>query len=59
MEFELKRDYNRNGKLLKAGQVLNVTQELYDWLEANDYGKKENKKKTKNASDKEANEIEL
>ena len=58
MKFELKRDYNRNGKILKAGQVLDVTQELYNWLEENDYGKK-TKKKTKKASEKEANEIKL
>ena len=58
MKFELKRDYNRNGKILKAGQVLDVTQELHNWLEENDYGKK-TKKKTKTASEKEANEIEL
>ncbi len=50
MKFELKRDYNRNGKLLKAGQILEVTQEMYDWLKDNDYGKSE--KKTKKASDK-------
>ena len=50
MKFELKRDYNRNGKILKAGQILEVTQEMYDWLKDNDYGKSE--KKTKKASDK-------
>ena len=26
-EFELKRDYNRNGKILKAGQKIPTTQE--------------------------------
>jgi hypothetical protein len=56
MEFELKKDYDRNGKILKAGQVLEVTQEMYDWLSENGYGKEEKKvKKTQKnkASDKE------
>ena len=43
MEFELKKDYDRNGKILKAGQVLEVTQEMYDWLSENGYGKEEKK----------------
>tara|TARA_R110002020_G_C16040158_1_gene753635 strand:+ start:227 stop:403 length:177 start_codon:yes stop_codon:yes gene_type:complete len=54
MEFELKRDYNRNGKIIKAGQVMDVTQEHYEWLEENGYGKEQRKKKKtdEKASDK-------
>lgn len=62
MEFELKKDYDRNGKILKAGQVLEVTQEMYDWLSENGYGKEEKKvKKTQKnkASDKEQEINEL
>ena len=59
MKFELKRSYIVNEhKTLKAGQVMDVTQEFYQWLEENDYGKKEIKEKKevktkKGASDKE------
>jgi len=58
MKFELKKDYNRNGKILNAGMILDVTEEKYKWLEENGYGKEEKKKvkketKTKSASDKE------
>ena len=56
MKFELKREYKVNEhKTLKAGQIMDVTQEFYAWLEENDYGKtKEIKvKKTKKAQDKE------
>ena len=46
MKFELKRSYIVNEhKTLKAGQVMDVTQEFYQWLEENDYGKKEIKEK--------------
>ena len=38
MDFKLKRDYDRNGKIIKAGQVMDVTQEHYEWLEENGYG---------------------
>lgn len=51
MEFELKKDYIRHGKLLKAGQILEVTEEMYDWLVENGYGD-ETKKKTKSKKDK-------
>ena len=57
MKFELKKDYNRNGKILKAGQTLEVTQEMFDWLEENGYGKKE--KKQKNDSKDELKKTEL
>jgi len=58
MKFELKKDYNRNGKILTAGMILDVTEDGYKWLEENGYGKEEKKKekketKTKSASDKE------
>ena len=56
MKFELKRSYIVNEhKTLKAGQVMDVTEEFYQWLEENDYGKKEKKevKTKKGASDKE------
>ena len=56
MKFELKRSYIVNEhKTLKAGQVMDVTEEFYKWLEENDYGKKEKKevKTKKEASDKE------
>mgnify|MGYP003146632472 FL=1 len=54
MEFKLKRDYDRNGKIIKAGQVMDVTQEHYEWLEENGYGKegKKTKKTKEKASDK-------
>ena len=58
MKFELKKDYNRNGKILNAGMILDVTEEKYKWLEENGYGKEEKEKvkketKTKSASNKE------
>ena len=43
MEFKIKKDYNRNGKILKAGQVLQVTEEMWNWLSENGYDKKEKK----------------
>lgn len=46
-EFELKKDYNRNGKLLKAGQKIPTTQEGIDWLLENGYGKEMKTKKIK------------
>ena len=56
-EFELKRDYNRNGKILKAGQKIPTTQEGIDWFLKNGYGeeskKKENKTKKNKVSEKE------
>ena len=63
-QFELKKDYNRNGKLLPAGVKITTTQEGIEWFIKNGYGEEEKKKvkketKTKNkASDKEQ-EIEL
>jgi hypothetical protein len=57
MKFKLKRSYKVNEhKTLKAGQVMDVTEEFFAWLQENDYDKKEKKikeKKTKTASDKE------
>ena len=56
-EFELKRDYNRNGKILKAVQKIPTTQEGIDWFLKNGYGeeskKKENKTKKNKVSEKE------
>ena len=56
-EFELKRNYNRNGKILKAGQKIPTTQEGIDWFLKNGYGeeskKKENKTKKNKVSEKE------
>lgn len=56
MKFKLKRSYKVNeDKTLIAGQVMDVTEEFYAWLQENDYDKKEKikEKKTKKASDKE------
>ena len=56
MKFKLKRSYKVNEhKTLIAGQVMDVTEEFYAWLQENDYDKKEEikEKKTKKASDKE------
>ena len=57
MKFKLKRSYKVNEhKTLKSGQVMDVTEEFFAWLQENDYDKKEKKikeKKTKTASDKE------
>ena len=55
MKFKLKRSYKVNDhKTLVAGQVMDVTQEFYAWLQENDYDKKEKtkEKKTKKAQDK-------
>jgi hypothetical protein len=56
MKFKLKRSYKVNeDKTLVAGQVMDVTEKFYAWLQENDYDKKEKikEKKTKKASDKE------
>jgi len=65
MKFTLKKDYKVNEhKTLKYGQVIDVTEELYQWLEENGYGEEEKKKEKKTkktkkeASDKE-HEMEL
>ena len=58
MKFELKKDYKVNDhKTLKAGQVMDVTQEFYQWLEENGYGKKQKikEKKSKNAQEEQKN----
>ena len=48
MKFELKKDYKVNDhKTLKAGQVMDVTQEFYQWLDENGYGKKQKIKEKK------------
>jgi len=58
-EFELKKEYNRNGKILNSGVKIPTTPEGIEWFLENGYGKEEKKKvkketKTKNkASDKE------
>jgi len=56
-EFELKKDYDRNGKLLKAGIKIPTTQEGIDWFLENGYG--EEKKIKKNKASKKKQEIEL
>ena len=58
MDFKLKKDYNRNGKILKAGQVLQVTEEMLNWLSENGYDKKEKRSKKKDSKD-ESKQIEL
>ena len=62
-EFELKRDYNRNGKILKIGQKIPTTQEGIDWFLKNGYGeeskKKENKTKKLVSEKKQENKNEL
>ena len=50
-EFELKKDYNRNGKLLKKGQKIPTTQDGIDWFLQNGYGE-ENKKENKTSKKK-------
>jgi len=57
MDFKLKKDYNRNGKIIKAGQTLEVTQELFDYLEENGYDKKVKKEKKKKEDSKESENI--
>jgi len=55
MKFKLKRSYKvNNHKTLVAGQVMDVTEKFYAWLQENDYDKKEKtkEKKTNKASDK-------
>ncbi len=55
MKFELKRSYKVNEhKTLQAGQVMDVTQEKYEWLEENGYGEpKKTKEKKSNKAQKE------
>ena len=55
MKFELKRSYKVNEhKTLQAGQVMDVTQEKYEWLEVNGYGEpKKTKEKKSNKAQKE------
>ena len=58
MKIELKKDYKVNEhKTLKAGQVMDVTQEFYIWLEENGYGKKQKikEKKSKKAQEEQKN----
>jgi hypothetical protein len=58
MKFELKKDYKVNDhKTLKAGQVMDVTQEFYQWLDENGYGKKQKikEKKSKKAQEEQKN----
>ena len=46
-------------EIIKAGQVMDVTQEHYEWLEENGYGKEEKKtKKTKEKASDKKQEIE-
>ena len=57
MKFELKRKYVVNEhKTLKAGQVMDVTQEKYNWLEKNGYGDPEKIKVKKETKTKKAQE---
>ena len=61
-EFELKKDYDRNGKLLKAGIKIPTTQEGIDWFLENGYGDANfpvKKKIKKNKASKKKQEIEL
>ena len=58
-EFELKKDYNRNGKILKAGQKIPTTQEGIDWFLNNGYGNEKKKTKKSKASDKKQKTNEL
>ena len=63
-EFELKKDYNRNGKLLPAGVKITTTQEGIEWFLENGYGEPEKKKvkketKAKNKASDREQEIEL
>tara|TARA_Y100001963_G_C6617110_1_gene369834 strand:- start:61 stop:264 length:204 start_codon:yes stop_codon:yes gene_type:complete len=54
MKFELKRRYIVNSiKTLEAGAIIDVTEEKYEWLEKNGYGKPEKikEKKTKKAQE--------
>ena len=53
-EFELKKDYNRNGKILNTGIKIPTTKEGIEWFIKNGYGdpekiKVKKEKKTKKA----------
>ena len=54
-EFELKKDYNRNGKLLKAGTKIPTTQEGIEWFLTNGFGESVKKTKKNKATKKELN----
>ena len=47
MEYKLQKDWDRNGRIFKEGQTLDITQELAQWLDENGYGKKKSKKPKK------------
>ena len=55
-EFELKKDYNRNGKLLPAGVKITTTQEGIEWFLENGYGEPEKIKVKKETKTKKAQE---
>tara|TARA_R100000742_G_C4278052_1_gene100489 strand:+ start:230 stop:484 length:255 start_codon:yes stop_codon:yes gene_type:complete len=55
-EFELKKDYNRNGKILNSGVKIPTTQEGIDWFLENGYGEPEKKKVKKETKTKKAQE---
>ena len=38
MEYKLQKDWDRNGRIFKEGQTLDITQELAQWLDENGYG---------------------
>tara|TARA_R100000664_G_C2704028_1_gene103294 strand:- start:322 stop:501 length:180 start_codon:yes stop_codon:yes gene_type:complete len=53
MKYTLKKDYVVNDhKTLKAGAVMDVTQEFAQWLDDNGYGNEPIKAKKTKASDK-------
>jgi len=55
-QFELKKDYNRNGKILNAGIKVPTTQEGIEWFLENGYGEPEKIKVKKETKTKKAQE---
>jgi hypothetical protein len=53
MKYTLKKDFIKNAhKTLKAGAVMDVTEEFAKWLDDNGYGDKEIKKEKKETKTK-------
>ena len=55
-EFELKKEYNRNGKILNAGVKIPTTAEGIEWFLDNGYGEPQKKKVKKETKTKKAQE---
>jgi hypothetical protein len=55
-EFELKKEYNRNGKILNSGVKIPTTPEGIEWFLDNGYGEPQKKKVKKETKTKKAQE---